>query len=71
MLKRQQAEAFGSAPKKSVEGAVSMVEQAMSDLADKQVVALDQQQKAQPASHMLVVLCSETDTAPMIDTSAR
>ena len=43
----------------------------MSELADKQVVELDPQQKAQLASNPLVVLCSETDSAPMLDTSAR
>lgn len=43
----------------------------MSELADKQVVGPDPQQEAQLASNLLVVLCSETDTAPMIDTSAR
>ena len=68
MLKRQQATAIVSARHKIVEGAVSMVEMALEELNKKQVVALDESQKSAMVSNLMVVLCSDKDTAPVINT---
>ncbi|HPI74855.1 MAG TPA: SPFH domain-containing protein, partial [bacterium] len=53
---------------KIVHGAVSMVEMALQDLADKEVVKLDEERKAAMVSNLLVVLCSETASTPVINT---
>jgi regulator of protease activity HflC (stomatin/prohibitin superfamily) len=68
MLRRQQAEAIIDARQKIVHGAVSMVEMALSDLADKQVVQLDEERKAAMVSNLLVVLCGEQEVHPVINT---
>ncbi|MCH5376699.1 MAG: SPFH domain-containing protein [Planctomycetes bacterium] len=68
MLRRQQAEAIIDARQKIVHGAVSMVEMALADLADKQVIELDEERKATMVSNLLVVLCSDHDAQPVINT---
>jgi regulator of protease activity HflC (stomatin/prohibitin superfamily) len=68
MLRRQQAEAVIAARQKIVHGAVSMVEMALTELADKQVVKLDDERRAAMVSNLLVVLCSESETHPVINT---
>lgn len=68
MLRRQQAEAIIAARKKIVEGAVSMVEMALLELDEKQVVDLDNERKATMISNLLVVLCSESDAQPVLNT---
>lgn len=67
MLRRQQAEAVIAARQKIVHGAVSMVEMALRDLADRDVVALDEERKAAMVSNLLVVLCSESEAQPIIN----
>jgi SPFH domain/Band 7 family protein len=68
MLRRQQAEAVIAARQKIVHGAVSMVEMALKDLADKQVVALDDERRAAMVSNLMVVLCSESEVHPIVNT---
>ncbi|MDB4640415.1 SPFH domain-containing protein [Pirellulaceae bacterium] len=68
MLRRQQAEAVIAARKKIVEGAVTMVEMALTDLAEKKVVHLDDERKAAMVSNLLVVLCSESEAQPVLNT---
>ena len=67
MLRRQQAEAIIDARKQIVHGAVSMVEMALKDLAEKSVVELDEERKASMVSNLLVVLCSETEAQPVVN----
>jgi hypothetical protein len=67
MLRRQQAEAVISARKKLVEGAVTMVEMALTQLSDKDVVHLDDERKAAMVSNLMVVLCGERDTQPVVN----
>lgn len=68
MLRRQQAEAIIAARQKIVHGAVSMVEMALTDLAARQVVELDNDRKAAMVSNLLVVLCGEAEVQPIINT---
>ncbi|MEW6708025.1 MAG: SPFH domain-containing protein [Pseudomonadota bacterium] len=68
MLRRQQAEAIISARKKIVQGAVSMVEEALNGLSERNLVALDDERKAAMVSNLLVVLCSDKDTQPIVNT---
>jgi len=68
MLRRQQAEAVIAARQKIVHGAVSMVEMALKDLAEKQVVVLDDERKAAMVSNLMVVLCGESEVHPVINT---
>ena len=68
MLRRQQASAVVAARAKIVEGAVGMVEMALEMLASKQVIALDEERKAQMVSNLLVVLCGEHDAQPVVNT---
>jgi regulator of protease activity HflC (stomatin/prohibitin superfamily) len=68
MLRRQQAEAIISARAKIVHGAVSMVEAALKGLSEKQIVDLDDERKAAMVSNLLVVLCSDKDTQPIVNT---
>jgi regulator of protease activity HflC (stomatin/prohibitin superfamily) len=68
MLRRQQAEAVIAAREKIVLGAVSMVEMALSELARKNVVTLDEERKAAMVSNLLVVLCGTEEAAPVINT---
>jgi regulator of protease activity HflC (stomatin/prohibitin superfamily) len=68
MLQRQQAAAIISARTRIVEGAVSMVHMALDRLAEKGVVALDEERKAAMVSNLLVVLCSERGVEPVVNT---
>lgn len=68
MLRRQQAEAVIGARRKLVEGAVSMVEMALSQLSEKNVVELDDERRAAMVSNLMVVLCGERDTQPVVNT---
>jgi regulator of protease activity HflC (stomatin/prohibitin superfamily) len=68
MLRRQQAEAVIAARQKIVIGAVSMVESALQLLSEKGVVELDDERKAAMVSNLMVVLCSERDTQPIVNT---
>jgi regulator of protease activity HflC (stomatin/prohibitin superfamily) len=68
MLRRQQAEAVIAARQKIVIGAVSMVENALQLLSEKNVVDLDDERKAAMVSNLMVVLCSERDTQPIVNT---
>jgi regulator of protease activity HflC (stomatin/prohibitin superfamily) len=68
MLRRQQASAIISARRKIVEGAVLMVEDALQQLSAKQVVRLDEERKAAMVSNLLVVLCSDQSTQPVVNT---
>jgi regulator of protease activity HflC (stomatin/prohibitin superfamily) len=67
MLRRQQAEAVIAARQKIVHGAVSMVDMALRDLADKHVVQLDDERKAAMVSNLMVVLCGESEVHPVIN----
>lgn len=67
MLRRQQAEAIIAARQKIVHGAVSMVEMALHELSEKNVVQLDDERRAAMVSNLLVVLCSEHDTQPVVN----
>jgi len=68
MLRRQQASAIVAARQKFVEGAVGMVEMALAQLSEKKIVVLDDERKASMVSNMLVVLCSDQHTQPVINT---
>lgn len=68
MLKRQQATAIIAARHKIVEGAVSMVEMALDRLSKRNIVNLDEERKAAMVSNLMVVLCSDKDTTPIINT---
>jgi regulator of protease activity HflC (stomatin/prohibitin superfamily) len=68
MLRRQQAEAVIAARQKLVTGAVTMVETALQMLSEKDVVELDDERKAAMVSNLMVVLCSERDTQPVVNT---
>ena len=67
MLRRQQAEAIISARSMIVAGAVGMVEMALKSLSEKNVVELDDERRAQMVSNLMVVLCSERDTQPVVN----
>jgi regulator of protease activity HflC (stomatin/prohibitin superfamily) len=68
MLRRQQAGAVVAARQLIVEGAVGMVEMALEQLAKKNIVELDQEKKAAMVSNLLVVLCGESASQPVINT---
>ena len=68
MLRRQQAEAVLAARQKIVQGAVSMVEMALTDLARRGVVELDPERKAAMVSNLMVVLCGDSEAKPVINT---
>jgi regulator of protease activity HflC (stomatin/prohibitin superfamily) len=68
MLRRQQAEAVIAARAMIVTGAVTMVEMALKDLSAKNVVELDDERRAAMVSNLMVVLCSERDTQPIVNT---
>lgn len=68
MLKRQQATAIIAARHKIVEGAVSMVEMAIDKLGENNIVELDDERKATMVSNLMVVLCSDKDTTPIVNT---
>ena len=67
MLQRQQASAIIAARRKIVEGAVGMVENALELLSAKGIVTLDEERKAAMVSNLLVVLCSERSTQPIVN----
>jgi len=67
MLRRQQAEAIIDARQKIVHGAVSMVKMALHDLAEQEVLQLDEDRKAAMVSNLLVVLCGEKDAQPVVN----
>jgi regulator of protease activity HflC (stomatin/prohibitin superfamily) len=67
MLRRQQAEAVVAARKTLVEGAVGMVEMALDLLSAKNVVELDDERRAAMVSNLMVVLCGERDTQPVVN----
>lgn len=70
MLRRQQAEAVIAARSRLVEGAVSMVQLALDQLSAKNVVELDDERRAAMVSNLMVVLCSERDTQPVVNTGS-
>jgi regulator of protease activity HflC (stomatin/prohibitin superfamily) len=70
MLRRQQASAVISARQMIVDGAVGMVESALTQLSQKQIVNLDEERKAAMVSNLLVVLCSEQGTQPVVNTGS-
>ena len=70
MLRRQQAAAIIAARRKIVEGAVGMVDHALGELSAKEIVELDEERKASMVSNLLVVLCSETETQPVVNTGS-
>ncbi len=67
MLRRQQAAAVVAARYKIVEGAVSMVEMALEQLSEKNIIALDEEKKAAMVSNLMVVLCGDKDPNPIIN----
>jgi regulator of protease activity HflC (stomatin/prohibitin superfamily) len=67
MLRRQQAEAVIAARQKIVHGAVSMVDMALKELAEKQVVTLDDERRAAMVSNLMVVLCGEAEVHPVVN----
>ncbi len=70
MLKRQQATAIVAARTKIVEGAVGMVEMALESLAKKQIIELDEEKKASMVSNLMVVLTSDKDVSPIVNTGS-
>jgi regulator of protease activity HflC (stomatin/prohibitin superfamily) len=68
MLRRQQATAIVAARIKIVEGAVSMVEMALEQLSKKKIIDLDEDKKASMVSNLMVVLCSDKDASPVVNT---
>lgn len=67
MLRRQQADAIIAAREKIVDGAVGMVKMALTKLSDENIIDLDEDKKAAMVSNLLVVLCSEDSTQPVIN----
>ncbi len=70
MLRRQQASAVVAARSEIVKGAVGMVEMALEQLSAKNIIELNEEKKATMVSNLLVVLCSETDTTPVVNTGS-
>ncbi len=70
MLRRQQAEAIIDARTRIVDGAVSMVKLALEQLREQGIVDLDEDRKAQMVSNLLVVLCSDNETTPVVNLSS-
>ena len=68
MLRRQQAQAIVAARRTLVDGAVGMVEMALDSLSEKGVVHLDDERRAAMVSNLMVVLCGERDTQPVVNT---
>ena len=68
MLRRQQAEAIIAARRKIVQGAVGMVELALTGLAERGIMDLDDERRAAMVSNLLVVLCSDHDATPVVNT---
>ncbi len=70
MLRRQQAEAVLAARQKIVQGAVEMVEHALQQLSERDVVKLDDERRATMVSNLLVVLCGDRDAQPVLNTGS-
>ena len=70
MLQRQQAQAIVAARTKIVEGAVGMVDMAINQLSDNNIIELDEERKAAMVSNLLVVLCSDRHTQPVVNTGS-
>ena len=70
MLRRQQAEAIIAARRKLVEGAVGMVEMALDQLSQREVITLDDERRAAMVSNLMVVLCGERETQPIVNTGS-
>ena len=70
MLQRQQATAIVDARETIVEGAVTMVESALSKLEERDIVDLDSERRASMVSNLLVVLCSDSSTQPVVNTGS-
>ena len=70
MLQRQQANAVIAARTRIVAGAVGMVEMALEELQKNDVVRLDEERKAAMVSNLLVVLCSDRATQPIVNTGS-
>ena len=70
MLQRQQAQAVVAARTQIVEGAVGMVSMALDHLAEGEIVELDEERKAAMVSNLLVVLCSDRHTQPVVNTGS-
>jgi len=70
MLKRQQAQAIVAARRQIVDGAVGMVQMALSELEEQGVVDLDEERKASMVSNLLVVLCGEENARPVVNTGS-
>src|SRR5215475_10107307 len=68
MLRRQQAGAVVAARTRIVEGAVGMVQLALNRISDEEIVELDDERKAAMVSNLLVVLCGDRDTQPIVNT---
>jgi uncharacterized membrane protein YqjE len=68
MLRRQQASAIVAARHKIVEGAVGMVESALNLLLVKNIIELDEEKKAAMVSNLMVVLCGDRETQPVVNT---
>ncbi len=68
MLRRQQATAIVAARHKIVEGAVSMVQMALQQLAKENIIELDEERKASMVSNLMVVLCADKDVSPVVNT---
>jgi regulator of protease activity HflC (stomatin/prohibitin superfamily) len=71
MLRRQQADAIIAARQKIVHGAVSMVQMALRDLSEQQVIEFDPDRKAAMVSNLLLILCGERETQPVISMTDR
>ena len=70
MLQRQQASAVVAARRKIVEGAVGMVDHALEMLSEENILELDEERKAAMVSNLLVVLCSDRHTQPVVNTGS-
>jgi regulator of protease activity HflC (stomatin/prohibitin superfamily) len=70
MLQRQQASAIIAARRKIVDGAVGMVEMALEQLSQKNIIQLDEERRATMVSNLLVVLCSDRGTQPVVNTGS-
>ena len=70
MLQRQQASAIIDARAMIVDGAVSIVEMALNKLNENNIVELDEERKAAMVSNLLVVLCSNRDTQPVVNSGS-
>jgi regulator of protease activity HflC (stomatin/prohibitin superfamily) len=70
MLQRQQASAIIAARRMIVDGAVGMVEMALEQLAGKHIIEMDEERKASMVSNLLVVLCSDRGTQPVVNTGS-